>query len=281
RPLRRPRAGPADHGRRLGLGDVRALPAARAPLHDGARARRVGVPGRLAARPRHPRVRRRTREPAAPHPRASVAGAPRPRAAAPRAAPASPAGVVTLGRQDLDAKQPQLLLEAMASVLRTRRAHLALVGEIRPELQAQLTREADELGIADAFEITGYVDDAEYRRRLDAASCAVQLRRTSGNGEGSAAVNDALAAGLPVITNLVSCRELPAGTVQLTRPQAAPGELADEILRVLDDEQHRLRLQESALAYSRSWTFDHVTATLLEIVDSSRTERWQPKTKTA
>ena len=188
---------------------------------------------------------------------------------------------MTLGRQDLDAKQPELVLEAMAIVLRERRAQLALVGEIRPELRAQLARRADELGIGDAFEITGYVNDNEYRRRLREASCAVQLRRTSGNGEGSAAVNDALAAGLPVITNLMSCRELPAGTVQLIPPETTPSHVAAELLRVLDDKAQRRRLRDGALDYSRTWTFDHVTTRLLEIIDSARAERWQSKTKTA
>ena len=189
--------------------------------------------------------------------------------------------VVSLGRQDSEAKQPELVLEAMAIVLRSRRAQLALVGQIRPELRAQLLRRAEELGIGDAVEIAGYVDDDEYRRWLQRASCAVQLRRSSGAGEGSAAVNDSIAVGLPVITNLMSCREIPAGAVQLVPPEASPGDIARDILRVLDDDEHRRRLSEGAVAYSRTWTFDHMTARLIEIIEATRTRRWERQPKTA
>lgn len=193
----------------------------------------------------------------------------------------NPPCVVTLGRQDLEAKQPEIVLESMAMVMRARPARLALVGAIRPELEAQLVQRADELSIGDAFEITGYVDDGEYRRRLGEASCAIQLRLASGNGEGSAAVNDALAAGLPVVTNIMSCRELPAGAVQLVPPDAQPNDIAGEILRVLDDEPHRRRLSENGLAYARTWTFADMTAQLLEIIDATRASRWQQQPKSA
>jgi glycosyltransferase involved in cell wall biosynthesis len=192
-----------------------------------------------------------------------------------------PPWVVTIGRQDLEAKQPEAVLEAMATVVRARPARLALVGAIRPELQAHLVRKADELGIGDVFEVTGHVDDREYRRRLDEASCAVQLRRSSTNGEGSAAVNDALGVGLAVVTNIMSCRELPAGTVQLVAPEARPSDIAREILRVLEDETHRRALGRAGAAYGSMWTFEHVTERLLEIIDETRTERSQRRPKSA
>jgi glycosyltransferase involved in cell wall biosynthesis len=193
---------------------------------------------------------------------------------------ADPPQVVSLGRQDVDAKQPETVLEAMAMVVRSRPARLAFVGETRPELRAQLARRAEQLGVGDVVEITGHVDDREYQQRLEAASCGVQLRRSTVGGEGSAAVNDAIAVGLPVITNLMSCRELPAGTVQLLSSDA-PRELADEILRVLDDGDHHRQLREHALAYARTWSFERMTERLLEIIDATRTERWQQQPQTA
>ncbi len=195
--------------------------------------------------------------------------------------PVNPPWVVTIGRQDREAKQPELVLEAMAIVMRARPARLALVGEIRPDLRAQLNRRAGELGIAHAFEIAGHVDDDAYGQRLDEASCAVQLRRSSANGEGSAAVNDALAVGLPVITNIQSCCELPAGTVQLVAPGAGAGEIAQEVLRALDDNKHRRRLVDAGLAYRRAWTLEHVTTQLLDIVETTIAERWQRQPKSA
>jgi glycosyltransferase involved in cell wall biosynthesis len=200
----------------------------------------------------------------------------------PRAdASASPPVVVSLGRQDLEAKQPETVLEALAVVRRTRPARLAFVGAIRPELAAHLVRRAEELGVVDAVEIAGYVEDDEYGRRLDEATCAVQLRSSSANGEGSAAVDDAIAAGLPVITNIVSCLDLPAGTVQLVSSDATARDVAAEILRVLDSDEHRRRLSDSALAYARTWTFADMTARLLEIIEATRTGRWQQQPLTA
>jgi glycosyltransferase involved in cell wall biosynthesis len=204
-----------------------------------------------------------------------------PEPAASRPVPTTPPSVVALGRQDADAKRPETLLEAMAVVVRARPARLALVGEIRPELRTELRRRAADLGIDDAVEITGYVDDVEYRRRLAEASCALQLRRCSDDGTGSAAVNDALACGLPVITNLASCGELPRGTVQAVSDEATSGEVAGEILRVLDDEGHRHSLSDGALAYARSWSFADVTMRLLAIIDATRGARWRQQPKSA
>ena len=192
-----------------------------------------------------------------------------------------PPNVVSFGRQDVEAKQPEVVLEAMAIVLRAREARLALVGQIGPELQAQLVRRAKELGMSHALEITGYVDDGEYQRRLGEAACAIQLRRSCDTGEGSAAVNDAIAAALPVITNIVSCRDLPDGTVALVSPEASPRDVAREILLVLDDQEHRDRLSNAASAYSAAWSFENVTTRLLEIVDATRMGRWELQPKTA
>jgi glycosyltransferase involved in cell wall biosynthesis len=189
--------------------------------------------------------------------------------------------VVSLGRQDFEAKQPELVLEAMALVLRTRQARLTLVGQIRPDQRAELVRRAEELDIGHAVEIAGYVGDDEYHRRVEEATCAIQLRRSLSTGEGSAAVNDAIAVGLPVITNISSCQELPAGTVELVSPDASPSDLAREILRVLDDHGHRNRLGDAAGAYRGTWSFDNMTAELLRIIDETRTKRWESQPKTA
>jgi glycosyltransferase involved in cell wall biosynthesis len=193
----------------------------------------------------------------------------------------SPPLVVSLGRQDLDAKQPETVLEAMAFVVRSRPARLAIVGAIRPELRAELAGRAEQLGIGSVVEIAGYLDDNEYQQRLEAAACAVQLRRFSAEGEGSAAGNDALAVGLPVVTNIQSYSELSPGTVQLLPPKPTPRQLAIEILRLLDDDEHRRRLREGERAYARTWSFESLTERLLEIIDDTRAARWRRQPQTA
>lgn len=198
-----------------------------------------------------------------------------------RRVPPDPPRVVSLGRQDLDAKQPELVLEAIALVVRSRPARLAIVGEIRPEFRTRLACRAEELGIGDVVEITGHVDDAEYQRRLEEAWCAVQLRRSPDDGAGSAAVNDGLAVGLPVITNIGSCRELPPDTVALVGQEPTPHDVAVEILRVLDDDDHRRRLCDGAYAHARTHSFEHLTTRLLDIIDATRHAQWLRRPKSA
>ena len=94
--------------------------------------------------------------------------------------------------------------------------------------------------------------------------CAVQLN-SHGNGEGSAAVGDAFAAGLPVITNIASCLELPDGTVARVPAPADAGAVACEIARVLDDADHGQALRAGAFRYAQSWTVDDVVGRLLDI----------------
>jgi glycosyltransferase involved in cell wall biosynthesis len=182
----------------------------------------------------------------------------------PASAPATmPPLVVTLGREE-DVKQRETIVDAIAMLNRTRPVRLAVVGEIRPDHRARLRRRIDLHGLADLVDITGFVDDREYRRWVTGAICAVQLREHS-KGEGSAAVGDALAAGMPVITNIASCLELPQGTVQPVGAAADAETIARQLTRVLDDRAHRSRLREGAMRYAQSWSVDDVTTRLLEI----------------
>jgi glycosyltransferase involved in cell wall biosynthesis len=92
----------------------------------------------------------------------------------------------------------------------------------------------------------------------------VQLREHS-KGEGSAAVGDALAAGMPVITNIPSCLELPDGTVERLDATADAAAVARAIERLLDDPPLRRRLRDGALRYARSWSVDDVADRLVGI----------------
>jgi glycosyltransferase involved in cell wall biosynthesis len=197
-------------------------------------------------------------------------------APAERSAPARPPAVVALGRLGVDAKRPDVLLDAMARVVARRRARLAIVGEIRPDVRERLERHAAALGLSDAVEITGRLPDAEYRRRVREAACAVQLRAHD-NGEGSAAVTDALAAGIPVVTSVTADRELPPGTVQVVEPDGSADDIADEIGRILDDAAHAERLRRGARTYAHSWSFEDLTAKLLEVIETTRTRQWRTR----
>jgi glycosyltransferase involved in cell wall biosynthesis len=183
----------------------------------------------------------------------------------------TPPIVVTLGREE-DVKQRETIVDAIAILNRTRPVRLAVVGEIRPDHRARLHRRIDMHRLGGLVDVTGFVGDREYRRWVDRAVCAVQLREHS-KGEGSAAVGDALAAGMPVITNISSCLELPPGTVQPVGAAADAGTIASELERVLDDPGHCRELGDGALRYARSWSIDDVTTRLIEIA----AEGFQPR----
>jgi glycosyltransferase involved in cell wall biosynthesis len=171
--------------------------------------------------------------------------------------------VVTLGREE-DVKQRETIVDAIAILNRARPVRLAVVGEIRPDHRARLQRRIDMHRLGDLVDVTGFVGDREYRSWVDRAVCAVQLRAHS-KGEGSAAVGDALAAGVPVVTNIPSCLELPEGTVEPVGAEAGTDDIARELQRILEDPERRRRLSDGALRYARSWSVDDVTSRLVEI----------------
>jgi glycosyltransferase involved in cell wall biosynthesis len=196
-----------------------------------------------------------------------------PRRAGANADPQGTPVVVALGRLGFDTKRPDALLDAIAVVAKTRPVRLAIVGEIHPAVEDRLTRRITDLGLTRLVEITGYLPDSEYRRRVDGATVAVQLGGYE-LGQGSATVGDALAAGVPVITDIASCRELAPGTVDLLDPDAGPDSIAGAVLHVLDDAGHASELRRAGEAHASSWSFEDVAARLLDIIDAAKDRRW-------
>ena len=93
---------------------------------------------------------------------------------------------------------------------------------------------------------------------------AVQLREAAG-GETSAAVLEALAAGLPVVTNIPSALEYPAGTVSaLTSPD--PAEVSRRISYLLGSPEERLALSRAGQAFAGDHQFSDLARTLLSAV---------------
>ncbi len=97
--------------------------------------------------------------------------------------------------------------------------------------------------------ITGYADEARYRRYLDAADVAVQLR-TRSRGETSGAVLDGMAHGLPVIVNAHGASaELPDGVVWPIADPVREAELAEALGALHRDAARRAALGRAARAY--------------------------------
>ncbi len=167
------------------------------------------------------------------------------------------------------AKAPDLLLEAFALVReRVPLANLTFFGEGDEDLMAELLQQAGRLGIEASVEFPGHVGEAEWVSAICSTTCAVQLRRFS-NGEGSAAVMACLSRGVPVITNVASCREMPDDARLWVPYETSAGELADAIVKVLLDSKAWDRLHAGGLAYVTRNTYEHIARRLVHDLTNS------------
>lgn len=173
-------------------------------------------------------------------------------------------------------KAPGLLIDALAGVRQSIPARLVLAGPMdSPALLEDLRRRAEAAGLADCVVFTGDLSEADYRRWLRSADCAVQIRIGT-HGEGSAAINDCLSAGLPVITNSITCRELPPGTVELIEPDPTPSSLGERIVALLNDRQLRDELGAAAARYRTSNTIRDVAIRVRDLVSALPSPGGQP-----
>ncbi|HET6963706.1 MAG TPA: glycosyltransferase, partial [Acidimicrobiales bacterium] len=167
-------------------------------------------------------------------------------------------GVVSMG------KRPDLLVDAAALA----GCRLAFVGPC-PEVLEQLVMErATARGIADRVQVAGRVDDEAWWDWMERATLAVQLRDSAG-GEMSAAVLDALAAGVPVVTNLASARDYPPGTLELIEDAAPTAPvLAAAIGRLLgpDNQPRRRSLSTAGRDFAAAHQTEHLAAAVAAVL---------------
>jgi len=185
----------------------------------------------------------------------------------PRAAEIDRDHVVSVGIVSPTKGAEVLVDAAIALRARVPGARLTFVGGITDGYRDQLLARAEEAGAGGAVAFTGHVPDHEYGEILVRATCAVQLRAFT-NGESSAAVMDALSAGLPtVVTALGSLTELPPGTVVPVRPGATAVEVADALADLLADEPRQAALREAAHAHAAANTYEAAARRLLGALD--------------
>ena len=98
------------------------------------------------------------------------------------------------------------------------------------------------------------------------ATVAVQLREGT-TGESSAAVLEALASGVPVVTNLATAAEYPSGTVSLVAT-TDPGELAARLEELVRHADQRRSLSEGGMRFASAHQFHHLAGTLMSLVTS-------------
>ena len=176
-----------------------------------------------------------------------------------RAGPEDDPVVVAFGIVSM-AKRPDLLVDAAALA----GCRLAFVGPCPPLLEQVIADRARVRGTLDKVEVTGTVDDAAWRRWLARATLAVQLREGT-SGESSAAVLEALAAGVPVVTNLATAAEYPEGTVAYV-PSADPVAVAACLEALRADPHRRRELSEAGARFAAAHQFHHLAGTLVSLV---------------
>jgi glycosyltransferase involved in cell wall biosynthesis len=163
-------------------------------------------------------------------------------------------------------KRPEVIVEALARL--DGDVELVFVGSCAPALESELQSLARRLGVAERMRVTGYVDKATYASWLEIAGCAVQLRDID-FGESAGTVHDAIAARVPTITSVSSCRELPPGTVVNVEPSIGPDPLARQLQELLFDTSTRAAMTTSMDQYAEAWTFRDVAERVTEIVEST------------
>jgi len=180
---------------------------------------------------------------------------------APPTAPAAVDGdpvIGSFGFLNANKRIPQLL-EAFAA-LRARHpgARLLLVGPEAPGLE--LERRVASLGLEDAVERHGYVDEAQFWSLLAACDVAVSLRWPT-MGETSAGAIRVLSLAKPLIVSDVDAfRELPDDVVLKVAPDEREVEtLTAALLALAEDPARRESFSEAARAYAaREHELGHV-----------------------
>jgi glycosyltransferase involved in cell wall biosynthesis len=179
-----------------------------------------------------------------------------------------PAVIASFGMM-ADEKGPQILVEALAEVRRAiPTARLRFVGaQPSGPLAAQLDSAARRLGVDAAVTFVGRLEAAEYRKEMDGASVAVQLR-TAVNGEMSAAIADCLASGIPtVVSNVGAQAGLSDDAVAKVPPRTGPRELARHLIALLQDPERRRVMVKAGQAHAAAHSFRRAAEALEAALD--------------
>lgn len=174
--------------------------------------------------------------------------------------------VVTLGHLT-PVKQPELLLDAVELLRPQHQITFSFVGGGPTDYLEYLRGAIASRGLDDVVDVRGFLPDDEYRAAVAEASVAVQLRAFT-NGESSAALHDAIAAGVPTLCNrLGSMAEYPDDVVATVAADADAPALAAALGELLDDEERRGRMSAAAVEQAAARSYDRAAALLLDRLD--------------
>jgi glycosyltransferase involved in cell wall biosynthesis len=160
-----------------------------------------------------------------------------------------------------------LLLHGFARFVAGRpEAKLVLLGQLEEGAEARLRETVDNLGIAEAVRLAGHRDQDDYWQALADADLAVQLR-TSSDGEASGSVCDCLAARVPTVVSAVGwLREQPEPAVLHVPRDCPPGELAEKIKLIAEDQDLRDRVRLAQDEYAAAHSYQRVAERYAELL---------------
>ena len=167
-------------------------------------------------------------------------------------------------------RSPELVIDAFAQIVGAcPSARLWLVGaENHPGQLDPLLESVRLRGLAERVTFTGWVDEAEYRRRLDGTVVAIQSRNRA-YGERSAALGDLLAAGVPTIVNDIGAgAAIPAEAVVHVLGDASAAELAAAAIDLMGDPPRQTRISNAAIRYATQHSAARAAGELLAAIDA-------------
>lgn len=164
-------------------------------------------------------------------------------------------------------KAPELLIEGVALLALRTKFTLRMVGLCEDAYRRELEFLVRHRNLQGRVQFTGRVDESEWCRYIQESACAIQLRKRS-NGESSGAVLSCISHGVPVITNVAACLELPPGTVLQVPFDCTAAEVAQALASVLGDQEVSHSLRANALRYAREHTYSKVAKTIIENLPS-------------
>ena len=168
-------------------------------------------------------------------------------------------GLLTVGRIDAE-KNPFLLVDALAALERERPGRFRVRWVGGGPLAGAAARRAAERGVADRFELLGYVPfGPDLLTLYRSAHAFVHVSLTEGVPQ---VLVEALASGTPVVaTDVGGVRAaLDDGAAALLVPPSDSAALVAAVLRLADDDELRRRLAARGLDLARERTLEAETA---------------------
>lgn len=155
-------------------------------------------------------------------------------------------------------KSPEAIIQAAGIVVAGGLpATIVVLGQVSDDYAKTLKYLAAQVGVK--IEIRGYLEDDQFRKAIRDLDVAVQLRKRT-NGESSATVADAIAAGVSVISNIPSVIEMWGDYVIKAEFDATPGRLSELILQSQEKVIYEPHDFEKRKAHLKSYSFPNVAA---------------------